>query len=177
MRRILFIFGQLSDDDCEWIANNGDRVEVPTGGVLIQQGVHAPSLYFLIVGKMAVEVAGVGTVATLGSGEVLGEMSFIDSNPPGATVRALEDSLLLGINKITLTSHMEATPGFFGRFYKALAIFLSNRLRDTTNRMRGAVTNSNDEEIDEGLLDDEVLKTVHLASYRFNRLVQGIHDR
>ncbi|MBF0093499.1 MAG: cyclic nucleotide-binding domain-containing protein [Alphaproteobacteria bacterium] len=175
MRRVLFIFGQLSDDDIEWLVTRGERTEIPTGNVLIHEGVHAPNLYFLIDGRMSVDVGGVGRVANLGRGEVIGEMSFVDSSPPGATVTAREDCLLLGINKEEILSHMKQDSDFASRFYKALAIFLSNRLRDTTLQMRGEKpADGGDEDDKEGQLDDMILKTVHLAAYRFNRLVEKV---
>lgn len=174
MRRVLFIFGQLSDDDIEWLATVGQRKELQPDEILIHQGVHVPSLYFLVEGKMAVEVSGVGLVAMLGRGEVIGEMSFVDSSPPGATVRAAERSLLLGIEKEALLAHMDSNPEFFGRFYKALAIFLSNRLRTTTMQLRGGKPPSPEDDEIEGQLDDELLKSVHLAAYRFDRLAKKV---
>lgn len=172
MRRVLFIFGQLSDDDIEWLVTHGERHEAPKGETLIRQGVHVESLYFLIEGKMAVDAAGIGRVGLLGNGEVIGEMSFIDSSPPSATVVAQEDCLLLKIDKQAILAHMERDHGFASRFYKALAIFLSNRLRDTTLQLRGEKAPAEDELGDQ--LDDVVLKTVHLAGYRFNRLVERV---
>lgn len=177
MRRVLFIFGQLSDDDVEWLVAHGERTAIPAGEILIHEGVHSPNLYFLVDGRMSVDVKGVGHVAELGSGEVIGEMSFVDSSPPGATVTAREDCLLLGLNKEDALSHMKQDSDFASRFYKALAIFLSNRLRDTTLQMRGQKAVDNvDEDDREGQLDDAILKTVHLAAYRFNRLVEKVRE-
>ena len=173
MRRVLYIFGQLSDVDVDWLTTIGQRVEVPADGVLIQQGIHSDHLFFLVEGTLSVDVAGIGQVATLGRGEVVGEMSFVDNNPPGATVRAVERCLLLGIEKTEILAHMQTIPDFAGRFYKAIAIFLSARLRDTTIQLRGGKPVVDDGKI-EGQLDDEVLKTVHLAAYRFNRLVEKV---
>lgn len=174
MRRVLYIFGQLSDLDVEWLATVGQRIDLGPDDVLIRQGVHAPAVYFLIDGNLSVDVDGVGRVAALGRGEVVGEMSFVDSSPPGATVRAMEHCVLLGVDKERLRAHMAEQSDFSARFYKAMAIFLSNRLRDTTLQLRGEKPAGPDDDELEGQLDDAVLATVHLAAYRFNRLVEKV---
>ena len=85
MRKALYIFGLLNDADMELLAALGRVRTVPAGAVLIAQGQQLDRLYVLLDGHMEVAVAGIGTVATLGSGEILGEMSFVDSSPTSAT--------------------------------------------------------------------------------------------
>ncbi|CAK0740139.1 hypothetical protein CCP3SC15_1080012 [Gammaproteobacteria bacterium] len=40
MRKVLFILGQLSDTDVDWLANNGKRERIAKGVVLIRSGTY-----------------------------------------------------------------------------------------------------------------------------------------
>lgn len=170
MRKVLYILGQLDDEDIEWMARKGRRFQATAGTVLIREGMPVGDLFFVLSGEVAVVVSGVGEVARLGRGEVVGEMSLVDSAPPSATVEAAEGALILAVDKRDLQARLAENPGFCGRFYKALAIFLADRLRSTTQRMnaRGGLKAEAvmEDELDEGILD-----TISLAGARFEHLL------
>jgi CRP-like cAMP-binding protein len=128
----------LSDADLKWMAAAGRLQSVPRGHVLVRQGEDTPSLFILLEGHAVVEVHGLGVIARLHGGEVMGEMSFVDASPPSATVTSEDDCILLTVEKVAVMERMQTDPGFEGRLYKALAIFLANRLRGTVNRMKSA---------------------------------------
>src|SRR5215203_2932117 len=95
MRKVLFIFGQLTDGDVEWLAKHGRRKRVAKATVLINEGVPVESLYIVLEGELAVlQGKAKRLVARLGSGEMAGEMSFVDARPPSATVTAGTDSVV-----------------------------------------------------------------------------------
>lgn len=196
MRKALYIFGLLNDADVELLATLGRVRTVPAGAVLIAQGRQLDRLYILLDGHMDVAVAGVGTVATLGSGEVLGEMSFVDSAPTSATVRALDDVRLLDLPRAELEARFVADPAFGMRFFKAIAVFLAERMRSTVQRLgygRDAARGADDAVADavaggvraglaapellEDELDDGLLGSVGIAGERFARLVRLLADR
>ena len=54
MRKVLFIFGQLSDADVDWLATQGKRSRLPRGTVLIREGVPVDTLYIVLEGELAV---------------------------------------------------------------------------------------------------------------------------
>jgi CRP-like cAMP-binding protein len=56
MRKVLFLFGQLNDDDVEWMLRAGQKRFIPAGGVLIEQGVPVDSVFILLEGKLAVSL-------------------------------------------------------------------------------------------------------------------------
>ncbi len=103
MRKVLFLFGQLNDDDVEWMLTAGTKRFVPAGGVVIEQGVPADALFILLEGKLAVWLrprrGAERQLATLNAGEIVGEMSFVDARPPSATVKALDDSTVFSLAK------------------------------------------------------------------------------
>lgn len=134
-RKVLFILGELSDRDLDWMISTGNKKEIPAGTVLIQEGVANEALYIVLKGTLSVSMAALGgrEISTIGCGEVLGEMSFVDDRPPSATVKAIENSVVLAIPREPLTEKLQQDVLFALRFYRAITKFLSTRLR-------GAVT-------------------------------------
>jgi CRP-like cAMP-binding protein len=172
LRKVLYILGQLDDLDVHWLARAGRRREVADGEAIIRQNEASGAVYLLIEGKLAVDVAGIGRVALLQSGEILGEMSFIDNAPPSATVLGSGPALVLEVPKPALLAKIEADPGFGLRFYRAMAFFLSDRLRLAQSRKAsgGKISLQEDamqvDELEEGVLDN-----VALAGDRFGRML------
>src|SRR5215213_9249522 len=134
MRKVLFLFGQLNDNDVEWLLATGAKRFVPAGSVVIEQGVPLDALFILLEGRLAVWLKSQRgperEIARLNAGEIVGEMSFVDARPPSATVRALEDSTVFSIAKSALSAKLAADQGFAARFFRALAIFLSTTVRE-----------------------------------------------
>ncbi len=165
MRKVLFIFGQLTDGDVEWLAKNGSRRRVAKSTVLIHEGVPVESLYIVLEGELVVlQGKAKKPIARLGNGEMAGEMSFVDARPPSATVAAEQDSVVYTIPRKRLGEALEKNPGFAARFYKSVATFLSDRLRSATDA-------SYDDE-----LDDSVLDNIDRAGARFNMLARQVQE-
>jgi len=172
MRKVLYILGELNDEDVEWMAATGRRqVAEAAPLVLIREGQPARDLFFVLDGHSTVSVAGVGDVARLGTGEVMGEMSFVDSSPPSATVTAEPGCVVLALPKTEMEARLARDIGFAARFYRAMALFLADRLRSANTRGKTAATLGDskvvEDELDEGLLD-----TVSLAGVRFERMLE-----
>lgn len=133
MRKGPFILGTLRDSDVYWMQTVGKTEQVPAGTVLIQEGTPLDTFYIILLGTLSISVAAQDhrEIARLGIGEILGEMSFVDARPSAATVTTLENSLLLAIPQRQLAIKLEQDEGFASRFYRAIAMFLSSRLRST----------------------------------------------
>jgi CRP/FNR family transcriptional regulator, cyclic AMP receptor protein len=181
MRKVLFLFGQLNDDDVEWMLKAGAKRFVPAGGVIIEQGIPVDSVFILLEGRLAVWLrprrGPEKELARLNAGEIVGEMSFVDARPPSATVKALEDSTVFAISKSVLNAKLAADPGFAARFYRALAIYLSTTVRERHRALGGQGTGEEvdlEEEDDAGELDPNVLDGVYLAGERFDRMVKRV---
>jgi CRP/FNR family cyclic AMP-dependent transcriptional regulator len=200
MRKVLFLFGQLNDDDIEWLLAHGGARPLARGEVLIRQGVPADAVFILLEGRLAVRLESLRgrEIARLNAGEIVGEMSFLDSRPPSATVEGLEDSTVYAIARPVLAARLDADLGFAARFYRALAMFLATTVRE---RHRGLGTGAEgdaragaaaaapagaaggtaagaapdgEEEDDGDELDANVLDNVYLAGERFNRMVRRL---
>src|SRR5215203_2542966 len=181
MRKVLFLFGQLNDDDVEWMLKTGSRRFVPAGATVIEQGVPVDAVFILLEGSLAVWLRSKGRperdLARLSAGEIVGEMSFVDARPPSATVRALEDSTVFAISKPALNAKLATDSGFAARFYRALAIYLSTTVRERHRALGGSGTGEapeEDEEDDADELDPNVLDGVYLAGERFDRMVKRV---
>ncbi|MEM7353589.1 MAG: cyclic nucleotide-binding domain-containing protein [Acidobacteriota bacterium] len=172
MQTVLFILGQLNDDDVEWLIAEGVRAKYPDGARLIEEGQPNEDLFILLEGHVSISVAEVGEVAVAGSGEILGEMTLVDSRPPSATVTAIEDCYALRLPHEALRRQVEADLGFGMRFYRALATFLSQRLRSQRTLGFDEETGLDEYREQEGELDVYILDQLHVAGARFDRLLK-----
>lgn len=183
MRKVLYILGQLDDSDVEWLAENGTREKLPKGTVLIQNGVKSENLYIVVDGRLAVTLPNGFRLAEVGVGEILGEISLVISSPPTASVVVEEDCAVLAVPQKKLRKQLERDAAFSGRFYRALAVFLANRMRSTLSTLGygtpsaaapGKAIADEDDAHDGDLLDDEVLDEVYNAGLRFERLLKKL---
>ena len=61
MRKVLYIFGLLTDADIDWMARVGIRRRLKDGEILIEQGKPIDSIILLLEGQLSVAVRDVGT--------------------------------------------------------------------------------------------------------------------
>lgn len=134
MRKVHYLLAELEDQDVQWLARAGHRRHVPAGTVLLQQDQRSQAVYIILSGVLGVDLAGIGRVAMLHPGEMLGEMSFVDNSGHSATIQAAQDSLLLELARPLLLEKVETDAAFGLRFYRAIALFLADRLRTTQQR-------------------------------------------
>lgn len=170
MRKVFYILDKLTDEDVVWLAAAGDRQLYAPGEALIRENEAVDALIFVLDGWVSVTVAGVGEVARLGSGEILGEMSLVDESPPSATVAAVSPTQALVVPRRTLDDRMAADPAFASRLYRAIAMFLSIRMRATVKRLGyGSERPATEEEIDLALLD-----RIDVSGARFDRMIKTL---
>ncbi|MBN2216599.1 MAG: cyclic nucleotide-binding domain-containing protein [Pirellulales bacterium] len=179
MRKVLFLLSQLSDSDLEWMVASGNKQTVPAGTVLIEEGRRIDDLYILLDGTLEISASQLGDQPfRLGCGEVVGEVSLLDSRPPTATVTAAVDSMVWAIPHDRLERRLDEDAGFAARFYHSLAVFLAHRLRNTYQRLGYGKERPMDEDQEyEDELSPELLDTVHLAGSRFDRALRQLLGR
>lgn len=168
MRKALYILGDLGDQDLIWLNRAGRLAGLSAGDVLIAAGHEVSDLYFIVEGEFDVTLPGGQRVARLTLGDVAGEMSFVEKRLPSASVIAASAARVLCIERAAIEARFEQDSGFAARFYRALAVFLSDRLRAATS---GTATDAA-QELDEGMLD-----TLHVAGDRFTRLLDLLAGR
>ena len=91
-----------------------ESCELAKGEVLLQEGSPNDRVYLVLAGELGVFLAGTGKepVATLGSGESVGEMSLLDGSPASASVIATRPSRLLAIDESAWWALIESSHAF-----------------------------------------------------------------
>ncbi len=157
MQNARYIAAGLSDADMLWLLSVGKLRPLKEGEVLVAAGKPLNDLYFVISGSLGVKLADGTRIAHLHQGDVVGEMSFVERYAPVVSVVAEERAEMLAIPRKLILARFEQEPVFAARFYRAIAVFLSERLRDTTAAVRSS---------DDSLLE----KADRAARARFSRL-------
>ncbi len=172
MRKVLYLLGVLDDRDIEWLAQNGTRQHASAGTELITENQPIESLYIVLDGELSVCVQSTRMeIARLHAGEIVGELSLVDTQPSSASVISVTDSWLLSIPRELLSLRLSKDVAFAARFYHSIAMFLSERLRTTVSRL-GYGDVRQDSSADE--LVDASLDSVSLAALRFDKMLHKL---
>jgi CRP/FNR family cyclic AMP-dependent transcriptional regulator len=131
----VFFFRDLSADELLGILAITRREQYSMGQRVFEAGSPGDSLYLIKNGSMMVKNGPV-VMATLGIGDTIGEMSFMDRGNRSATVAAIEETELLKVSFTALENLFEDYPQMAGKIYKAMAIALSQRLREMDETLR-----------------------------------------
>ncbi|HEY9899299.1 MAG TPA: cyclic nucleotide-binding domain-containing protein [Pantanalinema sp.] len=177
MRKVLFILGELNEQDLDWLATSGSPRAIAPGQSIIRQGRVIDSMFIVLRGAFCVAIEGQEDkpLAVLGAGEIVGEMSLVDHGAPSATVRALADSHVLELPRAELELKLKQDVGFAARFHRALAVFLSDRLRSTFQALGDGASISLDEHVlEDREVDPAVLDKVALAGLRFDTMLRRL---
>jgi CRP/FNR family transcriptional regulator, cyclic AMP receptor protein len=171
LKKVLYFLGILDDGDVDWVTTHGVRQNVPVNTEIIREGHRTDWLYFILAGEFSVTSKRTSTeIARLTAGEILGEISFVDSRPPSGTVTATKPSVVGAVPIELLARKLERDLGFAARFYKAMAVALADRLRLTSILgLRPRVANEDEtEEMPSHLLD-----IMSIAGSRFAEMQKG----
>jgi hypothetical protein len=121
------IFRDVPEEHLVDVAHRAEPVELEDGAVLFERNDKGNSMFVVVSGKLQIYV-GDKTLAEISAGNVVGEMAAVDPEPRSASVRALEQSLLLRISHSSLEQLMDRDP------YVARGIIkvLCSRLRSSS---------------------------------------------
>ena len=119
------LFSQCSKRELGQVAALTVPAEIKNGAVLTRQGQSGDLAYVIAQGRAEVDRNG-RTLAMLGPGDVVGELSLIDGEPRSATVRARTDLSVLEIDGRDLRRLLKRAPSVVRKLLEAL----SQRLRD-----------------------------------------------
>ena len=107
MRKVLHILGYFNEEDTAWIAQVGEKKSISEGSFLIKYKEALANVYFVLDGRFKIQQPNGAEVATIKSGEILGEMSFVNLSKHVSEVELLSVSTIHTL----LTGGMEATLG------------------------------------------------------------------
>ncbi len=118
------IFGFLAPDQIDALVRASPVVLFAAGEHITTQGARGESMFLLVRGRCEVRIeAGDGhrTVATLGAGDCLGEMSLLTGDPRTATVVAVDEVEAVELTRAVFTPLVHEHPGILTRLSELLA--------------------------------------------------------
>ena len=107
-------FSGLSDEEAHELAEASEQLTFKPGHSIIMQGMTVDGLHVIAEGKVSVWIKPQGKpsvqVATLGPGEVFGERSIVELGLAGATIKALEETLVFMVRQDAFLKLIAAKP-------------------------------------------------------------------
>jgi extracellular factor (EF) 3-hydroxypalmitic acid methyl ester biosynthesis protein len=128
-------FEFLTAQDWEVLKEKGELADFKKDEIILEEGSRRQVLFVIMIGSARVEQTNLGkgiVIATLESGDLIGEMSFLEGAPASASVIADEPVQVLALKVLILHPLLQSVPGLSIRFYQSLTVTLSRRLRETS---------------------------------------------
>jgi CRP-like cAMP-binding protein len=119
LESVPFFNDVLTGPELDALAAKATEVTIEPGAALISERDVTDSLFIIASGEVSVAIDEHGApkhVATLGPGEIVGEMSLMTGAPRAATVTATTLVTALEIDKPAMRSLLIASPHLFERF-------------------------------------------------------------
>jgi len=129
MRSSLIMFDELNDNDVAVLIENCEKLQFKAHDLLIDHGQKGSGIFILLQGQCRVETTDGQLLDTLQSGDIVGEVSFVDQRNTVARVIALGDLSAAMIQEDLLRAWIKRDPAFGARFYLGVARTLAYRLR------------------------------------------------
>lgn len=126
------LFHGLSAEDVSTILSRGVTIRVLKGETIFYKGSYGSQLYVVLAGRLSVR-DGSRMIATLGMGDLFGEMAVVNNEPRSASVVALEDTHLFALSEATF-QHL-LTKRVSIQILLNIVRTLSHRLRESNKRV------------------------------------------
>lgn len=113
-----------------------EAVSVQKGSIIMREGEIGQCAYFVVQGRLLVEknINGENVpIAEIGPRDMVGEFAILDDAPRSATVTALENSVLIVLNKTRIRSLIRRSPAVAEVIMKLLCHKLRNRYQASKN--------------------------------------------
>lgn len=132
------LFRYFTEAERTRIENIGSLKRIADGELLIRAGESDSTLFAIEDGHLDIIGPDDGketVLATVGAGDVIGEVSFIDDSPRSVSVRAGEETTVRAWDKRTLSEALAFEPQLLAKFAVAMSELLVERLRDLSRRV------------------------------------------
>jgi CRP/FNR family cyclic AMP-dependent transcriptional regulator len=111
----------LTDAEIDKLATRARFIDFREGATPIEEDGPGHSMFVIVSGTVGVTISGEDErVATLGPGDIFGEMSLLTGARRSATVTALEPVRTIEVNKQALAHVLEQSPTLVSRFVDML---------------------------------------------------------
>lgn len=132
LTRNMDLFDKITPDEVARIFAKGMTVKAPKGSTIFHQGTTGNTMFVILAGTVELYDAR-KLIATLRSGDMMGEMALISEEPRSATAVAKEDTQLFVLSETTFQRLMTKRVAIQILFN--IVGTLSKRLREANKRI------------------------------------------
>ena len=133
------LFRYFTDGERRRVEKIAEVKRIAAGGYLIRAEEVDSTLFAVEQGHLDIVAMRKGkpvVVATVGPGDILGEVAFIDDSPRSVAVKAGDETATVRAwDKRTLSEALAFDPQLLAKFAVAMCELLVERLRDTARRV------------------------------------------
>lgn len=183
------VFEFLDKPDVEHVISFLKLKKYGKSDIVIRKGEPGRHLFIIVSGRVEVLEENSVSIATLGPGEVFGEMSLLSGNPVGATIRVVEPARILFINRRNFKQILNKFPAFQMYFSRLLVQRLSVtntvRAEESSSGMTGGLSEMLPSEIFQslnsnqktGMIDMDLSRGSARVSFRDGEVVHASYDK
>lgn len=114
------LFSGLNKKEIEKVAKASDEIRMTAGTLIIDQGQTGREAFVIVEGEVEIKRNN-RKVATLGPGNVVGELSLLDHGPRTATATCSTDCTLLVVDQRRFLGVLDDVPALSHKLLAALA--------------------------------------------------------
>ena len=118
MRELQRLFEDASERELRAIASRADEIDVPAGFRLTQEGDRGREVVLVASGAATVTRDG-EEIATVGGGDIVGELALVTYAPRSATVTTTEPSRVFVLGERAFRELVDTVPAFSWRVFAA----------------------------------------------------------
>ncbi|MFT4774033.1 MAG: CRP/FNR family cyclic AMP-dependent transcriptional regulator [Candidatus Azotimanducaceae bacterium] len=126
------LFNACSKKELETVAKAADEIMMTEGSLIVDQGQTGREAFVILSGEVTIKRSG-RKVATLGAGDVVGELSLLDHGPRTASAICATDCTLLVIDQRRFIGVLNDVPSIA---YKLMGV-LASRIRQMDRTVFG----------------------------------------
>ena len=128
------VFSLVPTDDLRQVAQALEERKFFSGDRIFEINAQGDNLYILVSGQVGISIdpdpSSRNFIATLGPGDCFGEMNLLDDKPRSATAHAIEDAVVLSLDKSRLRGLILSYPEISIGMLRSLSL----RLREANLR-------------------------------------------
>ncbi len=130
----------LNDEALVVVSDLFSRWDCRKGQTIFNEGDRSENIYLVAEGELEVQIStglfGKQVIATLGPGDVFGEMAFIDAERRSASIKAKRSCILLSMTRNDFRKLGKGYPHIQLMMLKNITRILAKRLRTADERIR-----------------------------------------
>jgi CRP/FNR family cyclic AMP-dependent transcriptional regulator len=130
----------LTANDWALLRSKARRLTFRPQEIIIAVNARPSALFVLERGSVSVEIIRGVSIARLAAGAIFGEMAFVEDSVASASVMAETETEVDALDLNDVKDIFTSYPHLEARFYKSIALLLSQRLRQTSAQLAKAKT-------------------------------------